>query len=219
MARHISPFAAMARHMDAMMADMHAMHRSLAADPFMGDPFALLRGTSARSPTVERLEDAPGSGEAHHSGITGEHSDGQQVVPAGQGGGASGTGQELGFFGHALRGPRALSLDVKETDHAFEIVADVPGVPKDQVKVDVQDGSLVIEATAQGGKDESGGGEGGSPKWRRIERHSGAVRRVLRLPPNVDPEAIRGKVQDGQLHLTLPKTEAAVSPTRSVPLE
>lgn len=137
-----------------------------------------------------------------------------------------------------------------ETDHAFEIVADVPGVPKDQVKVDVQDGSLVIEATAQGGKDESGGacgvppcraatgealhraniihtlyspsftgGEGGSPKWRRIERHSGAVRRVLRLPPNVDPEAIRGKVQDGQLHLTLPKTEGAVSPTRSVPLE
>mmetsp|Transcript_16306 Transcript_16306/g.14731 ORF Transcript_16306/g.14731 Transcript_16306/m.14731 type:complete len:159 (+) Transcript_16306:65-541(+) len=93
-----------------------------------------------------------------------------------------------------------IPLDIKENDKAYHIIADLPGFTKQDVKISVHEGNiLVLEAERkQETKDEG-------VKYFRLERSTGYASRSLALPDNADHEKISAKYEDGVLTLTIDK--------------
>ncbi|WP_296950532.1 Hsp20/alpha crystallin family protein [uncultured Massilia sp.] len=106
----------------------------------------------------------------------------------------------------ALRGldpERRIRVDVHETDQAYLVKADMPGLKKDDIQISVDGNVVSISATVQGEREDTQGG--------RIytERYSGAQYRSFALPHDVDDGKTEAKYKDGVLHLTLPKKAGA----------
>ncbi|RBW52060.1 Hsp20/alpha crystallin family protein [Marinobacter sp. F3R11] len=95
----------------------------------------------------------------------------------------------------------APAVDIKETDEAFTIEAELPGMDKKDVKVTVHDGVLSIEGER---KHEE---ESKDKKLHRIERYYGSFMRRFTLPENVDENSVKASFKDGLLTLTLQKAE------------
>jgi HSP20 family protein len=111
------------------------------------------------------------------------------------------------FFGEE---PKAWSnggytplTNVAETETAFEVTAELPGVKAEDLHVELRDGSLVISGKKSEEKEEQ------DKTYHRVERYSGEFCRMIALPPTVDEERIEASFKDGVLKLTVPKTEAA----------
>lgn len=102
--------------------------------------------------------------------------------------------------------PAQIRVDVKETPEAYTLQAEVPGVSRDDIQVNV-DGKLVTlraEIKQQDSQNEGG-------KLLRSERYYGAVSRSFQLPVDVDNSAAKAKYENGVLQLTLPKKTAGVA--------
>lgn len=95
----------------------------------------------------------------------------------------------------------APAVDIKETDQAFTVEAELPGMSKDDVKVTVHDGVLTIKGER---KQEE---ETEDKKVHRIERFYGSFMRRFTLPENVDENSVRANFKDGLLTLTINKAE------------
>lgn len=109
------------------------------------------------------------------------------------------------FAAPVLRNPNVaaprMRVDISETDQAYQVVAEVPGVNKDDIKVSVEGNRVSINAEVKEEKrtDEAGG------KMVRSERLYGQQYRSFTLPQEVDDAAAEAKYRDGILELTLPK--------------
>lgn len=97
------------------------------------------------------------------------------------------------------------SADIQETENAFLVKAEIPGVKKEDVKVTVEGGVLTIRGERKAEKEESG------KKFHRIERSYGSFLRSFRMPEGVDDGAAKAEFKDGMLNITLPKSEKAKS--------
>jgi HSP20 family protein len=112
-------------------------------------------------------------------------------------------------FGAAAAGTRAPALDVSETDTAYIVAFDVPGVGRDQLKVSVEGRRVSIES-ADAAKPVETEVAGATPKTeaRRAlyrERSTTRYARTVSLPAEVDAAASQAKFENGVLTLTLPK--------------
>ena len=116
-----------------------------------------------------------------------------------------------GFYVKPLHGdplPAQIRVDVKETPTAFTVLAEVPGVPKEDIQVTVEGNVVTLRAEI---KQEDRQSEG--EKLLRSERYYGAVSRSFQMPVDIDDAAARAKCENGVLRLTLPK-KAAVAGQR-----
>jgi HSP20 family protein len=95
------------------------------------------------------------------------------------------------------------ALDVAETDRAYTVKLEVPGVDKDEVKVSVHGRQVTVQAQSQRGADVQ---EGERIVYR--ERTAPAYARTFRLPVEVDQAEAGAKLEHGVLTLTLPKRGA-----------
>jgi HSP20 family protein len=102
------------------------------------------------------------------------------------------------FNGEAPSGTGSIALDVVETPDSYIVKAEVPGVAKDRIEVNVENRDVAISYETR----EEIAAEGKS-LWR--ERSYGKVSRAIRLPTEVDATAAQAKHVDGVLELTLPK--------------
>ena len=95
-------------------------------------------------------------------------------------------------------------VDVAETDSAYVVKADLPGVGKGDIEVTIKDGVLTVSA-------QSGTGSNADTEGRviRRERRQGKFVRSLRLADDIDASGVLAEHKDGVLVLTLPKAEAA----------
>ncbi|MBN2569965.1 MAG: Hsp20/alpha crystallin family protein [Deltaproteobacteria bacterium] len=91
-------------------------------------------------------------------------------------------------------------VDIHESEKDFVISAEIPGIGKDDIKVDIADGVLSIRGERKQEKEEKG------KKFHRIERVYGSFRRSFSLPDNVDESKIKASFKDGVLSLSIPKT-------------
>lgn len=98
-----------------------------------------------------------------------------------------------------FEGERQIRVDVSETDQAYQVRADMPGLKKEDIQVAVDGNRISISATVQEEKQQTSGGMVYS------ERYSGSQYRSFSLPQEVDDTKTEAKYQDGVLHLTLPK--------------
>ena len=97
-----------------------------------------------------------------------------------------------------------MKTDVRETDDSYEVDMDLPGFNKDEVKVQLADGYLTIEAAKGLDKDEK---DKKSGKYIRRERYAGSMSRSYYVGKGVTEEDIHAKYENGILTLQIPKDE------------
>lgn len=95
------------------------------------------------------------------------------------------------------------SVDVTETDDAYEFKAELPGLKKEDIHVSVEDNVLCLKGEK---KQES---ESKTKSVHRIERMYGKFERSFRLPNGVKANEIKAKYENGILTIRLPKSEEA----------
>jgi len=97
-----------------------------------------------------------------------------------------------------------IRVDVKETADAYTVHAEIPGVKKEDIAVEIEGNEVTIAAEL---KREAQAKEG--EKWLRTERYHGKVGRRFALPQEIDEARANAKFADGVLELALPKKQAA----------
>ena len=95
------------------------------------------------------------------------------------------------------------ATDVVETDDEVVVRMDLPGLDRDDVEVDVRDGTLTVRGERKREEREERDG------YVRIERSAGRFSRAFALPAGVDPEKIAAKFANGVLELRVPKPSEA----------
>ncbi|XP_020268808.1 17.3 kDa class I heat shock protein-like [Asparagus officinalis] len=93
-------------------------------------------------------------------------------------------------------------IDWKETPEAHVFKADLPGMKKEEVKVEVEEGR-VLQISGERSKEH----EEKNDRWHRVERSSGRFLRRFRLPENAKVDQVRAAMEDGVLTVTVPKEE------------
>ena len=96
-----------------------------------------------------------------------------------------------------------MSTDVEDTAQGYVLTMDMPGVKKEDVKAQLKDGYLTIQATSGSHneeKDQNG-------RYIRRERYYGSVSRSFYVGEDVTEEDIRAKFEDGTLKILIPKQE------------
>lgn len=96
------------------------------------------------------------------------------------------------------------SVDIVEEKDVFRINADLPGMDKNAIKVEVEKGVLSISGEKKVDKMEKD-----KNHYYHFERSYGAFNRSFKLPENVDSEHVDAKYANGVLELTLKKIELA----------
>jgi HSP20 family protein len=94
------------------------------------------------------------------------------------------------------------TTDIYETEDALTVVLEMPGVDRDNIDVNVENGVLTVE-----GKINFGKYEGLQPIY--SEYNIGPYRRSFRLSSRVDQDNIRAELRDGVVSLFLPKAAEA----------
>ena len=94
--------------------------------------------------------------------------------------------------------------DLSETDDAYVVNVDLPGVRKDQVDVQLQDRELVISGEVAEPEDGNG-----HRRRHRSSRRTGQFELRTYLPGDVNADAVTAQLSDGVLTVTVPKSEAA----------
>ena len=93
-----------------------------------------------------------------------------------------------------------MKIDVKEDDKSFTVKADVPGVKKEDIQIDIDDDHVSLRAEVKQEREEKKG-----EKVVYSERSYGMVSRSFTLPTSVDDKNAKAEYKDGVLNLTLPK--------------
>ncbi|MDH3356001.1 MAG: Hsp20/alpha crystallin family protein [Desulfobacteraceae bacterium] len=111
-------------------------------------------------------------------------------------------------FRPAVRGDSKLSMwdwnptvDIYDNDENIVIKAELPGIEKKDIVIDVKDGVLTLKG------ERSFDNEVKEKKYYCRERTFGKFERVFRLPAKVDPEKISADYKDGVLKIDIPKPE------------
>lgn len=104
------------------------------------------------------------------------------------------------------------AVDVVDKDKTCEITAELPGIEEKDIEITFSNGVLTIkgekeEKTEQKKKD-----------YYMSERRFGSFRRSFQLPAGIDPDKIEASFKKGVLTVTLPKTAAAQSQEKKIPI-
>ena len=93
-----------------------------------------------------------------------------------------------------------LRVDVRETADSYVVYAELPGVRKDQIEIEVEGNEVSIAADVGARRD-----AGEAEKWLRVERFQGKTARRFALPQEIDESRADARFDLGVLELTLPK--------------
>jgi HSP20 family protein len=96
--------------------------------------------------------------------------------------------------------PWSPMADVSETDDAYRVHVEVPGISKDQIDVQLMDRELVVSGEIKEHED---------GKQRQSSRRTGRFEYRTFLPGDVKPDEVSAELADGVLTVTVPKSEEA----------
>ena len=105
-----------------------------------------------------------------------------------------------------------IKLDVSEDDQAYSVLAEIPGVKKEDIHVNIDGSQVAISAEVKNEKEIKDG-----EKLLRSERYFGKVSRTFVLDQDVDEETAQAKYANGVLELRLPKRSG--SKARSIAIQ
>jgi HSP20 family protein len=102
--------------------------------------------------------------------------------------------------------PLEIRVDVTETDGEYKVAAELPGVGKDDINVQIDGNRVSISAEVKSEKETRDG-----ERVLRRERYRGMVSRSFALANEIDEERASASYENGVLNLTLPKKVPAAS--------
>lgn len=95
------------------------------------------------------------------------------------------------------------ALDVRETDDSYVVEADIPGMKKEDVKIEIAENVLSITGERTNKSEEK------LKDYHRVERSFGSFRRTVSIPGGFSHNDVKATFEDGVLKVTLPKPEEA----------
>jgi len=105
------------------------------------------------------------------------------------------------------------SLDLTETERAYELTMDLPGMKQDEITIKMSDNILSISGEMRRSVEDKG------KTYIHTERRSGSFHRAINLPPNADEAAVTAEFANGVLTVTIPKAEDAHSAERKIEIK
>ena len=105
----------------------------------------------------------------------------------------------------------SIRMDVTESEQAYLVHADIPGVKKEDIHVTIDGNQVAISAETKSQREQKDG-----EKVLRSERSYGKAYRAFTLAQDVDEASAEAKYMDGVLELTLPKKAATSAKRLSV---
>jgi HSP20 family protein len=102
-------------------------------------------------------------------------------------------------------------IDWKETPQAHVFKADLPGIKKEEVKVEVQEGN-VLQISGERTRES----EDKTDTWHRVECRSGKFLRTFRLPENANMDQVKAAMENGVLTVIVPKDEIKKNEVKSI---
>ncbi len=99
-----------------------------------------------------------------------------------------------------------IRMDVTENDKEYQVLAELPGVKKEEISITINGNEVVVSAEVKHEKDAEK-----SETVLRAERYYGAIQRAFSLGQEVDEATAQAKYTDGVLELTLPKKAVAAA--------
>ena len=118
--------------------------------------------------------------------------------------------RSFGGNGGALLRP---SVDVAETEQAYTVTAELPGLEQKDVELNLRDNALILSGEKrQESHDENGGRT-------YTERSFGRFERVIPLPEEVDADRVEANFKNGVLKVTLPKNPKAQDKARRIEIK
>jgi HSP20 family protein len=105
--------------------------------------------------------------------------------------------------GHSKHPAWMPRVDVSETDKAFIVLADLPGVDPKQVDISMDEGVLTIKGTKNEEREEKG------KNFHRTERFTGSFYRAIELPGGIDEAGVIAATANGTITITIPKKAGA----------
>ncbi len=97
---------------------------------------------------------------------------------------------------------KVMKTDIKENKNDYDIIIDLPGYDKDNIKIDVDNGYLNVSASMNAKHDEKEDG-----KFVRRERYFGECSRSFYVGDNIETEDVQASFKNGILKLVIPKKE------------
>lgn len=113
------------------------------------------------------------------------------------------------FFGdmfspsRVMRSAGTMSTDIRELEDSYQIDMELPGFTKEDVKAELKDGYMTIEASHSENKED----KTNDGRYIRRERYSGSYTRSFYVGESITENDIRAKFTDGVLTVTVPKQE------------
>ena len=102
------------------------------------------------------------------------------------------------------------AVDVNETETEYLLSADIPGLDKKDVSIDIHDGIITIKGERAIDNEKS------TDDYRIRERQLGSYNRSFRLPDNVNEDKVAAKFKNGVLTVKLPKTKEILPEGRQI---
>ncbi|KAG2377680.1 hypothetical protein C9374_009196 [Naegleria lovaniensis] len=107
------------------------------------------------------------------------------------------------------------ATDVSETDRAICLRSNLPGLRKEDIRIDVDDQNRTLTFSGETHSEKTDENE----VYHRTERSYGKFSRTFRLPQNVDLDNIKANMDHGVLKINIPKLEQQQKQTRSIGVE
>jgi len=98
-----------------------------------------------------------------------------------------------------------VSLDIAETDQAFEVKVDLPGIASEDVDIQIDNNTLTIRGQRSEDSDETDENR----QYHRVERYRGSFSRSVVLPTSINEDETAAEFKDGVLKIVIPKSDEA----------
>lgn len=122
----------------------------------------------------------------------------------------------LGFMDAVSPGSascRLPTMDIRDEGKEYVAEAELPGLKKEEVSIEIGEDSLIIKAEKENSAEEQG------EDFVRRERGRASFYRQVPLPEGVDTSKASAKMEDGLLRISLPKKEEAAVPRKKVEIQ
>ena len=120
---------------------------------------------------------------------------------------------DTGFFTELPDTSWRPSIDVEEKDGTYLLRADLPGMKKNDIHLELKDGYLTLRGERKSEHEED------KDTYHRIERTYGTFERTFKVPEGVTEKDIHAKYKDGVLELTIPTPKVTEPQTTEVKIE